>query len=361
LKIEKIEVGHISIPLKTPFKTSLRTVNTVEDTVVRIITDTGHVGYGEAPPTAVITGDINASIRGAISEVIAPALMGLELDNLELIMDTLNKSIVHNNSAKAAVDMAVYDLYGQMYKAPLYKLLGGYRNELLTDITISVNSREKMVQDSLSAVERGFHILKVKVGKGSTEDINRLRDIKNAVPSNVKFRIDANQGWQPKEAVKLIRKLEDDGFNLDLVEQPVVAQDIKGLKYVTDNVSTLILADEAVFSTMDAIRIMEMRAADLINIKLMKTGGIHNALKICSAAETYGVECMIGCMLESKLSVTASAHLAAAKKVITRVDLDGPALCDGDPILGGAVFNEAIIQLPNAPGLGISKINGVIF
>ena len=361
MKIEKIEVGHISIPLKTPFKTSLRTVNTVEDTVVRIITDTGHVGYGEAPPTAVITGDINASIRGAISEVIAPALMGLELDNLELIMDTLNKSIVHNNSAKAAVDMAVYDLYGQMYKAPLYKLLGGYRNELLTDITISVNSREKMVQDSLSAVERGFHILKVKVGKGSTEDINRLRDIKNAVPSNVKFRIDANQGWQPKEAVKLIRKLEDDGFNLDLVEQPVVAQDIKGLKYVTDNVSTLILADEAVFSTMDAIRIMEMRAADLINIKLMKTGGIHNALKICSAAETYGVECMIGCMLESKLSVTASAHLAAAKKVITRVDLDGPALCDGDPILGGAVFNEAIIQLPNAPGLGISKINGVIF
>ena len=338
MKIEKIEVGHISIPLKTPFKTSLRTVNTVEDTVVRIITDTGHVGYGEAPPTAVITGDINASIRGAISEVIAPALMGLELDNLELIMDTLNKSIVHNNSAKAAVDMAVYDLYGQMYKAPLYKLLGGYRNELLTDITISVNSREKMVQDSLSAVERGFHILKVKVGKGSTEDINRLRDIKNAVPSNVKFRIDANQGWQPKEAVKLIRKLEDDGFNLDLVEQPVVAQDIKGLKYVTDNVSTLILADEAVFSTMDAIRIMEMRAADLINIKLMKTGGIHNALKICSAAETYGVECMIGCMLESKLSVTASAHLAAAKKVITRVDLDGPALCDGDPILGGAVF-----------------------
>ena len=361
MKIKRIEVGHISIPLKTPFKTSLRSVCSVEDTVVRITTDTGHVGYGEAPPTAVITGDTNDSIRGAINEVISKALIGLEIENIELVMECLNKSMIHNTSAKAAIDMAVYDLYGQLYKAPLYRILGGYRNELQTDITISMNDREKMVADSLDAVKRGFSILKVKVGDCSKEDIEKLRDIKNAVPSSVKFRIDANQGWKPKEAVKLIRKLEDDGFNIDFVEQPVIAYDVQGLKFVTDNVSTLILADEAVFSTMDAIKIMEMRAADLVNIKLMKTGGIYNALKICSAAETYGIECMIGCMLESKLSVTAAAHLAGAKKIITRVDLDGPALCDGDPVIGGAVFDEAVIRLQDAPGLGISRIEGAIF
>lgn len=361
VKIKKIEIGHLSIPLKTPFKTALRTVTSVEDVIVRISTDNGLVGYGEAPPTAVITGDTIGSIRSAIETVIGPAIMGMEVDALDEVLEKIHGAMVNNASAKAAVDMAVYDLFGQCFKAPVYKLIGGYRKSLTTDITISVNDTEQMVKDSLSAVNRGFEILKVKVGKGSDEDMNRLRAIRDSVPKHIRFRVDANQGWQPKEAVKLIHRLEDEGFAIDLVEQPVVAGDIAGLKYVTDHVSTLILADEAVFSPRDAIRIMETRAADLINIKLMKTGGFYNALKICAAAETYGFECMVGCMLESKLSVTAAAHLAAAKKVITRVDLDGPALCNGDPIIGGAVFDEAHIYLPDRSGLGIEAIKGVTF
>ena len=228
MKIKKIEIGHLSIPLKTPFKTALRTVTSVEDVIVRISTDSGLVGYGEAPPTAVITGDTIGSIKAAIETVIGPAIMGMEVDALDEVLEKIHGAMVNNASAKAAVDMAVYDLFGQCFKAPVYKLIGGYRKSLTTDITISVNDTEQMVKDSLSAVNRGFEILKVKVGKGSDEDMNRLRAIRDSVPKHIRFRVDANQGWQPKEAVKLIHRLEDEGFAIDLVEQPVVAGDIEG-------------------------------------------------------------------------------------------------------------------------------------
>lgn len=359
MKITNIRIGEISVPLKTPFKTALRTVNSVNDIIVEIYTDTGNTGFGEAPPTGVITGDTKGSIIGAIEDHIKKAIIGMDIENFEDIMMILDKSLIKNTSAKAAVDIALYDLYAQVYKAPLYKLLGGYRKEITTDITISVNDPEEMARDSINAVERGYKTLKIKVGKDSLTDIKRMEAIRNAVGYDVKLRIDANQGWKPKEAVHVLRKMEDAGLKIEFVEQPVAAHDIDGLKFVTDNISIPVLADESVFSPQDALNILQKRAADLINIKLMKTGGLHNALKICSIAEVCGVECMIGCMLEAKVSVNAAVHLAAAKSIITKVDLDGPVLCSEDPIEGGAVFNESKITLNDTPGLGIRKVNGI--
>lgn len=361
MKIKEIQVGQISVPLKKSFKTALRTVDKIEDIVVKITTDTGHVGYGEAAPTAVITGDTKGSIRCAIEDYIAPQIIGLEIENIEEIMNRIDNSLLKNTSAKAAVDMAIYDLFGQFHKSPLYKLLGGYRKEIISDLTISVNSPEEMAQDSIEAVKRGYKTLKIKVGLDSQMDIKRIQAIRDAIGYNIDLRLDANQGWTPKEAVILLRKMEDKGFNIELVEQPVLANDLEGLKYVTENVSIPILADESVFSPADAVKIIQNRAADLINIKLAKTGGIHNALKICSIAEIYGVECMIGCMLESKLSVSAAVHLAAAKKIITKIDLDGPGLCKEDPIQGGPEFQDYKITLNDEPGLGFKNIRNLIF
>lgn len=359
MKITSIRIGEISVPLRTPFKTALRTVTSVEDIIIEIHTDTGNVGFGEAPPTGVITGDTKGSIIGAIRDHIAKAIVGMDLENFEEIHLKLDKSIIKNTSAKAAVDIALYDLYGQLYNAPVYKLLGGYRKEIITDITISVNDPEEMAKDSLDAINRGFNTLKIKVGKDALLDIERMKMIRKAIGYDVKLRIDANQGWKAKEAVKTLRRMEDEGLDIELVEQPVIAHDVEGLKFVTDNVSIPVLADESVFSPLDALNILQKRAADLINIKLMKTGGIHNALKICSAAEMYGVECMIGCMLEAKVSVNAAVHLAAAKSIITRIDLDGPVLCCEDPIDGGSVFDEFRITLNDEPGFGIKKVNGI--
>jgi L-Ala-D/L-Glu epimerase len=351
--IKDIQIGELRIPLARPFKTALRTVATIDDIAVRVVADTGECGYGEAPPTAVITGDTKGSIAEAIRVFIAQAIIGMDIENIDGIMQKVNTCMVKNTSAKAAVDMAVYDLYGKHLGKPLYKLLGGYREQVETDITISVNAVDEMAADSADAVQKGFHILKVKVGKEGLADVDRIAAIRQAVGPDVKIRVDANQGWTAKDAVRIITAMEDRGLDIELVEQPVPAHDLQGMLFVTSRVYTPILADESVFTPADAVEIIRMRAADLINIKLMKTGGIYNALKICSIAEIYGVECMIGCMLESKLAVSAAAHLAAAKRVITKADLDGPALCTMDPFEGGPVFQGSQITMTNSPGIGI--------
>ena len=354
--IKDIEIGEIFIPLAKPFKTALRTVLNVEDIVIKIVTDTDQVGFGEAPPTAVITGDTKGSIITAIRDFIKPAIVGMEIDNLDGIFRKLNTCIMKNTSAKAAVDMAVYDLYAKQYKTPLYKLLGGNKTQVETDITISVNPISQMVADSLEAVQRGYKILKIKVGKEGLKDVERIAAIREAIGPDIKIRVDANQGWNAKQSVQIITAMENKGLDIELVEQPVPAHDIKGMQFVTSHVATPILADESVFTAEDAIHIIQSGAADLINIKLMKTGGIYNALKICDIAELYGVECMIGCMLEGKLSVSAAAHLAAAKGVITKADLDGPSLCKVDPFIGGPIYEENLIQMNDKPGIGIETV-----
>ena len=353
MKITQVKLGRISTPLRVPFKTALRTVSSVEDVIVELHTDTGAVGYGEAPPTGVITGDTTGAIIGAIRDHIAPAILGRNLDEFEDLTAAVQKALVHNTSAKAAVDMALWDLLGQKYSAPVYRMLGGARSNIVTDITISVNPPEEMARDARTAVQRGYDCLKVKVGKEPEKDIARLSAIRAAVPKETCIRIDANQGWTPKEAVRILNGMQERGLDLEFVEQPVKAHDFDGLKYVTERSYVPVLADESVFSPQDALTIMQMGAADLVNIKLMKCGGLYNALKIASAAEVYGVECMIGCMLEAKISVNAAVELACAKKIITKVDLDGPVLCSEDHILGGAVFDEKNITVSDAPGMGI--------
>ncbi len=361
MKITEVRLGKISVPLRTPFKTALRTVCSVEDVIVEIHTDDRRVGYGEAPPTGPITGDTTGAIIGAIQDHIAKSIFGMDVDDFEDVLQKVQKSIIGNTSAKAAVDMALWDLYGQKYGIPVYKLMGGARKNIVTDITISVNDPETMVRDALIALDRGYDCLKMKVGINPEMDVARLKAVRQAVGNDVTIRIDANQAWTPKQAVKILNAMQEQGLQIELVEQPVHAHDLEGMKYVTERSFVPVLADESLYSPADAATILRMGAADLLNIKLMKCGGLYNALKICTMAEVYGVECMIGCMLEAKISVNAAVHLACAKKVITKVDLDGPVLCSEDPILGGAVFNEKDITVSDAPGLGILGVeNGRI-
>ena len=360
MKITRIEFGMLRVPLITPFKTALRTVDKVEDVVVMMHTDTGHVGYGEAPATAVITGDTHGSIVDAIRHHIAPRLIGREVSDLNRNTRLVQTAMERNTSAKAAVEIALYDLWAQLHGAPLYQMLGGGDPVITTDITISVDTIDKMVADSIAAVDRGFDSLKIKVGKEILVDIERTKAIHAAVEDRALLRLDANQGWTAKQAVHAIRALEDAGIRLELVEQPVKAHDLEGLRYVTERVTTPIMADESVFGPAQVIELIRMRAADIINIKLMKTGGLSNAIKIADIASLHGIDCMIGCMLESSISVAAAVHLAVAKAdAITKVDLDGPSLCAFNPVDGGVNFNESEISVTDAPGLGIREIRGL--
>ena len=354
MKITEVRLGLISVPLRVPFKTALRSVSSVEDVIVEIHTDTGAVGYGEAPPTGVITGDTTGAIIGAIRDHIAKTIIGRDVDDFEDLMIALNACIQKNTSAKAAVDMALWDLYGQLYKIPVYKLMGGAKKSIVTDITISVNDPEEMVRDALNAIDRGYDCLKVKVGIDPELDVARLAAVREAVGKDVKLRIDANQAWNAKQAARIQDQMQEKGLDIEFVEQPVPAADLEGMQYVTRHASVPVLADESVFSPADALRIMQTGAADFVNIKLMKCGGIREALKINAICEAAGIEVMLGCMVEeSNLGITAAASLGAATRNITRADLDATFNMTERPYKGGIYVEDTKkLVLPDVPGFG---------
>ncbi|RLQ94307.1 mandelate racemase/muconate lactonizing enzyme family protein [Falsibacillus albus] len=358
MKIDKIETFRVAVPLTKPFKTALRTVEVADTIFVKVECDNGIVGWGEAPPTVVITGDSLLSIESSINSVLKPFLLNKNLLHYEAIFQGIHAILVGNTSAKAAVDMALYDCLAQHCKLPLYQFLGGYKNQLETDFTVSVNDPAEMGEDAASYVEKGFNVLKVKVGKDeAATDLIRIQEVRKRVGKDIKIRLDANQGWTPKEAIRIISKMEDMGLDIELVEQPVKADDINGLKQVTDAVDTLIMADESIFSPKQAFHVLKTRSADLINIKLMKAGGIYKAQAINQLAEVCGVECMVGSMIETRLGITAAAHFAASKKNITRFDFDAPLMLAKEVVEGGIRYNGRKITFPTSTGLGIQHIH----
>ncbi|MCT3253229.1 dipeptide epimerase [Lentilactobacillus buchneri] len=351
--IKKIDVQEAAVPLKRPFKTALRTVTTAQTLIVKITASDGKVGYGEAAPTPVITGDTLPSIESAVNDVIGPKLISKPLFDSADIKATIDQSMVHNSSPKAALNIAVNDLLAQSYGVPLYQLLGGHSDHITTDYTVSVGTIEDMITQAQDLITKGFTTLKIKVGDDSEEaDLDKIVAIRKAVGPAIQIRLDANQGWHPKQAVAVINRMRELNLNVQLVEQPVKATDFDGLAYVTANTTTMIMADESIFSIEDAARIISMRGCDIINLKLMKAGGIDNAVKINTLAEAAGIPCMVGSMIESSVSVTAAAHLAAAKRNIQYVDLDASMMFSSNPIAGGIINQKNEISFPDLPGLG---------
>lgn len=356
--IEDIKIGRITVPLKKPFKTKHGVHNYSNEVVVKIFTSNGIVGVGSAAPAPRVTGETESSIVGALKHI-AENIKGLDLSCFQYVLKVMDECIKGNNSAKAAVEIAIYDLWSKSLGVPLYKLLGGFNSSVITDMTIMDDDKmENMVNAAYEATRDGYTNIKIKLGNNIDTDFEKVKFIRRAIPKGVKVRVDGNQGWTPKEAVRLIKKMEQLDLDIEFVEQPVKAWDIQGLKFIKDNVETMIVADESVFGSPEAFRVIQDRACDLINIKLMKCGGIQNATKIYNMADTMGIRCMVGCMLESKIGITAAASFAASKGNMIIADLDTIIYFADDPIVGGVTFEGNKIILPEEPGLGITEING---
>ncbi len=353
MKIVKIETKRLNVPLKRPFQTALRRVESLEDLVVVITTQSGLQGYGEGAPTPVITGETMGTMQ-AVIEYLTPFLLGRDMEEFDALIETIHSRILKNSTAKSALEIALYDLKAKTLQLPLFRMLGGTETHFKTDITISLGETEQMVADALEAVGLGYDTLKIKVGSQPEKDIERMEAIHEAVGKNITLRLDANQGWMPEECISIMHSLESKGIFPELIEQPIKAEDIEGLRAIKASIKTPLLADESVFTLGDAKRLLDLEAADLINIKLAKCGGISNALKLADLAGEYGVKCMIGCMLEGPISVGAAVHVASAKAdIITMIDLDAVALCQANPVNGGVLFNESNIILSESFGLGV--------
>lgn len=355
MSIQSIEAYPVTLRYREPFRIAPSTTVESHNVLVKVITDLEVVGIGESSPSKRVTHETPQTVIETLDKI-APHLVGMCPLRIEQISETMDELVAENPSAKAAIDIALHDILGKAARKPLFKLIGGFREDILTDLTLSIKEPKAMAKDAVEAVKRGFKALKVKVGVNPTEDFERIRRIREAVDSEIAIRIDANQGWTVKEAIDVLNKLES--LKIEFVEQPVKANDIQGLAEIKEASHIPVMADESVHTPEDALHLINERAVDMINIKLMKTGGILKARKIVAIAEAANVPCMIGCMGESTVGITAGAHLATALKNIRYADLDSDLLIADKLVLKGGAILEGSKRVPSMnPGLGVVQLN----
>jgi len=349
VKITDVDAYYYDLPLLEPFKISIAEMKDALNVLVRLHTNQGIVGWGEAAPFPALSGDTQATSIAAAKDM-AELVKGQDALNYVKIINAINSFIPHNTCIKAAFDMALFDILGKVADLPLYKLLGGAKNSFETDLTISLHTPEETAIRGLEAVKKGFKTIKAKVGVSMESDVARIKALREAVGPEISIRIDANQGWSVPEAIKTLDRLTE--YDIQLIEQPVSASDLAGLKQVRNSVKIPVMADEALFSPADALQIIKSEAADYLNIKLMKAGGILPSLKIAHLGEAAGLRCMVGCMNESNLSISAGAHLHASQSNIVFADLDTSFFLKVDPVIGGITINNGMVTLPEQAGIG---------
>jgi L-alanine-DL-glutamate epimerase-like enolase superfamily enzyme len=334
-----IDARPIDLKLSTPFRIS-RAVTQVAPNVIVQIAHKEWTGYGEAAPDEFY-GETQETVLACIAAFAGN--LGDDPFLIEDIMSDLDHIIRLNPAAKAAVDMALYDLVGKMLNVPVYKLLGlNPAHTPQTSFTLGIDTPGNMAKKALLA--REYPILKVKVGtRHDLENIQAIREVSSAT-----IRVDANTAWTPKEAIRMINALAP--YNIEFVEQPTSPRDLDGLRLIRENVPLPIIADESCVTIDDIPRLAG--CVDGVNFKLMKSNGMTSVLKMIHVARAHNLRVMIGCMIESSLAITAAAHLTP---LVDYADLDGHLLIDNDPYEGVKVVNGRLV-LPDAPGLGVRKI-----
>jgi len=355
MKIQQIEVYSVNLRYKEPFRIASGESVESRNIVVKVSTDCEVFGWGESSPSQRVTGENPETVVKTLHKI-APKLIGVSPLRIEQTVELMDSVVERNPAAKAAIDMALHDILGKVVAQPLFILMGGYRTEVLTDMTLSIKKPATMRKDAIEIVSKGFKALKVKVGMDPSEDFERIKLIREAVGNEIEIRIDANQGWTPKQAIRILHEIER--FGIEFAEQPVPARDMDGLIEVKKKTSIPIMADESVHSPEDALHLIKEEAVDLINIKLMKTGGILKARKLADIADAANIPCMIGCMGESELGIAAGAHLAAAMKNIKYADLDSDILLKDKLVKkGGVDIKDSTRTFPEQHGLSVEKLN----
>ena len=349
LAIDELLMYRSDIPLKDVFTIATMSLSTAHNLLVEVRTNQGLTGWGEASSFRSIVGE-TLGINIAAARERRPLLIGKNPLALRPLMEQLEAWLPHNTTLKSAVDMALFDIAAQASGLPLYAYLGGEKRVMETDLTLGIGDPAQAGEKALAIKAMGFRIIKVKLGLSDKEDSTRLTNIRRAVGTQTILRIDANQGWDRVAAIRCLGAFEELG--IELCEQPCHARDLQGMRYVHQHAAIPVMADESVFSATDALEIVQQDAAAYFNIKLSKSGGIHYAQQIAHVAKAGFRPCMIGCMSESRLGITAAAHFACAHPIIRFFDLDSCLEHTENHIIGGIEYRRGSISLPDAPGIG---------
>ncbi|WP_199182357.1 enolase C-terminal domain-like protein [Cryobacterium sp. Y11] len=359
-RVARLIVHTVDVPLVRPFVTAIRRADAIQAVLVEAVDSDGRSGWGEAAASWRVTGESPASIAAAAAGPLSAAVQGRTLEQPAALSAELAGSILHNTAARAGVDSALYDLAAQQADLPLSEFLGGATAPVVTDMTLSAAGIDELVERASAHVAAGFGTLKIKVGAGQN-DHEALLAIRAAVGPAIALRVDANQGWSPEQAVDIIRGWEDAGLGLEFVEQPVAARALTDLVFVTSRVDTPVLADESVWTTSDLVEILSRGAADLINIKLAKTAGFTEAIRLAALAGDNGVGVLVGCMMESQVGITAAAAFVSMLSLADRQraqDLDAGLWLRSSPVRGGASYRGDMVLPGSGSGFGLG-INGL--
>ena len=351
MRIKRLEAWRVSLKLREPYTIAYEEIDSAEQVFLQIHTDTGLIGWGSAAPDLHVTGETGEGVMQAFREVIEPALLGEEPLRIAFLLERLRPRLQKQPSARALVDIALHDLMGRIAGLPLYKLLGGFRESIVTSITIGILPIAQAVEKARLFVGRGFSSLKIKGGRDVEEDIERMAKIREAVGAGIALRFDANQGYTIEESVRFVR--ETTPLHLEMIEQPTPSERHDWLGEVAQRVHIPVMADESLLDLRDAFRLAKDDLTDMINIKLMKVGGLHDALHVNSVARAASLEAMVGCMDEVALSIAAGLHFALARPNVHYADLDGHFDFEDDPSEGTVILRDGVLYPRDAAGLGL--------
>jgi len=350
MKIRSVEAWAETFRLSDPYTIAYESVDEATNVFLRVTTDSRLVGFGCSAPDDAVTGESPETALRAIAEIVEPVVLGMDPLRAAVVMERLREPLRQHPSVRAAVDMAVLDILGKRADLPLWKLLGGYRERIKTSVTIGIHPVEETVSRARMWVRDGFRSLKIKGGTDVDLDVERMLKVREEVGRGVDLRFDANQGYSVEQAVDFIRRIKR--VRLQLLEQPTPKGAPEMMAQISCRSDVPVMADESLMNLRDAFRLAKNDLVDMVNIKLMKVGGISEALHVNSVAKAAGYEVMVGCMDESGLAIAAGLHFALARPNVVFADLDGHLDLIGDPAAAAVRLRDGYLHPTGRPGLG---------
>ena len=353
MKIDRLQVIPFGIPIRK-FADAYTGFSVSNAVLVKIYTNDGHVGYGEACAwEPEFYGETLESVSTTIEKYIAPKIIGEDPRNINKILSIIDANIAKITCAKEGIDLALHDLVGKILNVPVYTLLGGkFRDMIPVASEIGIDTPENMVKNAMNVLSLGINVIKIKGSANHALDVERITAVRQAVGSDVELRLDPNAAWDVNSTITTMKLLEN--CNLQLLEQPVPAWDLKGMSHIRNNIGIPLMADESIWTPQDAIKIYEYGAADLLNIKIAKSCGLHLGKKIENVAESLGLPCIAGTEIEPGFSLIAKLHFAASMKIHPLAsEFTELSLLKKNILKHNIEIINGCIKVPDKPGFGV--------
>ncbi len=349
MKISAISYERLELQLGSPYTIAYETVHRTTNFILRAETDLGIIGYGCSAPDKTVTEESVEDVEHALNDIILPYLKGQDVFMYSRIISEMKDLLLHKSSSLAMVDMLLHDLISKKAGLPLYQFLGGYRKSIPTSVTIGIVPFEETLREAREFVNQGFGIIKVKGGLNLEEDIAKMLRLRENHPDII-FRFDGNQGYSVADSIAFVFATKE--VNIEIFEQPTKVSVEGELGEVTSGVSIPVMADESLKTLTDAFRLAQNKLINMVNIKLMKVGGIYKATLINSVARAAKIEAMVGCIDECSLGIAAGLHFALARHNVKYADLDGHLDILNDPFKGLFNLKKGVLYPTEAAGLG---------